>query len=262
MNLYNRSGKLPPIHPSRAFTLIELLVVIAIIAILAAMLLPALAAAKQRAYKIQCVSNLKQVMLGITLFAGDNDDKLPYQTTVAGDPNGLPLNLDARSSWYNLATISTRPELGYHISSFLANSKDLVAQSSSQSKVMVCPSFVQNPQYNSRAPLTSDENDQRRMYRLREYVEAKTLWYFGGPKLSQIQQPSVNGAIMDEDRSIPGASAISLAQGWNQAPDSMVHGKSRNYGFFDNHVSNMGTNQHTQTITTGAQPYGWVSATQ
>ena len=127
---------------------------------------------------------------------------------------------------------------------------------------MVCPSFVQNPQYNSRAPLTSDVNDQRRMYRLREYVEGKTLWYSDGPKLTQIQQPTINAAIMDEDRSIPGASLTTLAQGWDQAPDSMVHGKSRNYGFFDNHVSNLSTNQHTQTITTGAQPYGWVSATQ
>ncbi|MEI8291516.1 MAG: prepilin-type N-terminal cleavage/methylation domain-containing protein [Verrucomicrobiota bacterium] len=261
MNPCNRSGNHPPIHSSRAFTLIELLVVIAIIAILAAMLLPALAAAKQRAYKIQCVSNLKQVMLGITLFAGDNDDKLPYQTTVAGVPNGLPLNLDARSSYDATANIKTRSELAFFIQSFLANGS-LVSAVNKQSVVMVCPSFVQNPQYNSRAPLTTDVNDQRRMYRLREYVEGKTLWYSDGPKLTQIQQPTINAAIMDEDRSIPGASLTTLAQGWDQAPDSMVHGKSRNYGFFDNHVSNLSTNQHTQTITTGAQPYGWVSATQ
>jgi len=69
---------------SKSFTLIELLVVIAIIAILAAMLLPALSAARERARVSNCVSNLKGVGLAVHLYADSNDGWLPMPTTGNG----------------------------------------------------------------------------------------------------------------------------------------------------------------------------------
>ena len=85
MSFENSNG-----HPGRrffrkdGFTLIELLVVIAIIAILAAMLLPALAKAKNRAQGIACLSNMKQLQLASIIYGGDNIDYLPGNPPITG----------------------------------------------------------------------------------------------------------------------------------------------------------------------------------
>lgn len=86
---FRRAGKL---HSNIAFTLIELLVVVAIIAILAAMVLPTLASAKAKAWRVQCLSNEKQLIAGWALYSLDNNERLVMN---GGD----------------LALISTRPHL-------------------------------------------------------------------------------------------------------------------------------------------------------
>jgi prepilin-type N-terminal cleavage/methylation domain-containing protein/prepilin-type processing-associated H-X9-DG protein len=116
------------LHRKRAFTLIELLVVIAIIAILAAMLLPVLAAAKRRAQRINCVSNIKQVNLAMRIWEGDNNNLYPMavSTSAGGAEESIACSANNNSGACHPAGITNI---------FTATSNEL-----STTRIIYCPS--------------------------------------------------------------------------------------------------------------------------
>jgi len=208
------------------FTLIELLVVIGIIAILAAMLLPALARAKQRADSVKCVSNLKQVGTAIQMYVDDNQEILPGPVWA-----GATASYDKINSGY---------ELIYHLVPFL--SLPTPSAQTTIAEVFVCPG------YEHQAPdVTSLVG--RKIYLLNSDIDPSPNQVppFGyppntGPAILPIKYSTIDTyaskaqvyAITDMDQAFPGLDPT--ISWWTDLPNKPVHGAARNQLFFDWHV--------------------------
>ena len=126
----------------KQFTLIELLVVIAIIAILAAMLLPALSAARERARSATCLSQLKQHGVSIEMYSSDNGDYLPWGYDNSNKYSGMDTLVKFR--WFDLILPYSGVDYKHTVDGKPVMRSDLMAYSSA--KVFACPSSMQNSQ--------------------------------------------------------------------------------------------------------------------
>ena len=192
------------------FTLIELLVVIAIIAILAAMLLPALNQARDRAKAVTCVSNEKQILSFLILYANDNNDFLPLGVEMCGINHGNTPHVDDYwpnpPGWFE-ALCGTYGNKNYSL--------------------FVCEIFkpmgVFAPKWNTDF-----------------WKEAELTYGYNcngsGQKLSRCKAPAKTYAIGEFWKGIFGFTGYGMYENSTQWDFAALHNQKCNLGFYDGHV--------------------------
>ena len=236
-----------------AFTLIELLVVIAIIAILAAMLLPALAAAKRRAYATNCTSNMKQVGTAIQMFADDQSDLLPNGEQGTSGNRGLSVAQKATycysqdaPNFYDWMVYSIQRYVGGPVPQTTVGSFPYPTNTMG---VMYCPACAHYNTSSDPAFFTYEMVEGGPAGSVSRYcgLTANPFGYNGASgtgsvqplKLSTVATMGPNGvagtwAMVDSDQE--GNNGAGAAASFPPVP---VHGSVRNYLWFDWHVESV-----------------------
>jgi len=224
----------PASRQNRGFTLIELLVVIAIIAILAAMLLPALSAAKKKAQGIACINNSKQIATAMIIYCTDSEEKFPASGKWIGDSPGMNyLNSDGNTN----TTLLTDPALCP------------LASVMRSANVYKCPGDTYSAQNGPRVRSISSNGALGGKPTVLGTAPGGRNYYGGAgstvgvaTKMTQMNRPSMTWATLDEHWDSISDAVFMLDVGaapgteyWRDLPAS-YHGNVGSFSFLDGHA--------------------------